>query len=179
MVGVACTGEGLLSGADPAWARGSPQHPWGLCRKHTTPPACQSRCASGILSFPICKMGCLFHKSYTNHRGPPPGCPPCLFLPILSEAKEAQPTHTFRIPPRPNSLGKSERGPLCPDPAHQGGAPSRAAGPPEGGVPPPSSAELSGPGKWASAFTLVALCGCKPALMPWERRGPLSEAVHK
>ena len=73
MVGVACTGKGLLSGVDPAWDRGCPQHPWGLCRKptpptppppHPPPPACQSRCASGILSFLICKMGCLFlHQS--------------------------------------------------------------------------------------------------------------------
>lgn len=72
MVGVACTGKGLLSGADPAWARGSPPAPLGALQEtHHPPLACPSRCASGILSFPICKMGCLFHKSYTNHRGGP------------------------------------------------------------------------------------------------------------
>lgn len=121
MVGVACTGKGLLSGVDPAWDSGCPPAPLGALQEAPRPqPANPDAPPRSSVSSSV-RWGVCSTKAAPITGGPSPGCLPCLFLLILREAKEAQPAQTFRIPPRPNSPGRSERGPFCLDPAHQGG----------------------------------------------------------
>lgn len=72
--------------------------------------------------------------------------------------------HSFR----PNSQERSERRLYRPGPRPPRGPAELRVPLCKEGLPPPSSAELSGPEEVARAFTLIALCCCKPALMPWE-----------
>ena len=173
---MAWTGNRVLSGVNPAWDRGSPSAPGGCAG---TPGACQSRWATPSLSFLICKMGCFFTKAEQSqerfHQAAFTSSSPA---PILSEAKEAQPAQTFLIPPRPDSRGQAERGPGRPDPAHQAGHAGLRVNLCKECLPPGS---LSSAGRESGecVHTQIALRDCKPALMLWERRGPLSEAVHK
>ena len=70
MVGVAGTGEGLLSGADPAWARGSPQHPWGLAGNTPPPQPANPGAPRGSSVSPSVKWGVCSTKATPITGGP-------------------------------------------------------------------------------------------------------------
>lgn len=131
--------------------------------------ACQSCCAPLGLNFLICKMGAFLPQGLHDLRSA------CTLLPFVSpraagRSQTVSPGGSTQSPKR-GAWGQSDR----PAPAPHAAEPRVSAANPS----LPGSAELRRPGGAARAFTPVALCGCRPALMPREPRGPLSEAAHK
>lgn len=157
----------MFSGVNPARDRSSPSARGGWAGNQNLP----TQVSLSEPQFPHLSDGVLVSQRRHYLRGAFTAAFQFLFLPRPPRFSACTNFSRFH---QPNSQGSRREVPAARTPPTRG-----AAGPPFHERLPPVPLSSAGQEKSRVRSHWSPFAVCKPALMPWERRGPLSEAVHK